>query len=86
MQIFASLAEYNGNLILEGCKADIETAQKRGVKFGRQEGNKMKKPKKMAVIQLYKAETTIPNIMGITGFKAKQTIYNYLLEENIRPN
>lgn len=81
MQIFASLAEYNSNLILEGCKADIETAQKRGVKFGRQEGNKMKKPKK-----LYKAETTIPNIMGITGFKAKQTIYNYLLEENIRPN
>ena len=86
MQILASLAEYNRNLILDGCKAGIEAAQKRGVKFGRQEGTRMKKPKKEAVIQLYKAGTTIPKIMEITGIKAKQTIYNYLLEENIQPN
>ena len=86
MQILASLAEYNRNLILEGCKAGIEAAQKRGVKFGRQEGTKMKKPKKEAVIQLYKAGTTVSKIMEITGIKAKQTIYNYLLEENIQPN
>lgn len=46
MQILASLAEYNRNLILEGCKAGIDAAKKRGVKFGRQEGTKMKKPKK----------------------------------------
>ncbi len=44
MQILASLAEYHRNLILEGCKAGIEAAQKRGVKFGRQTGVKMKKP------------------------------------------
>ena len=86
MQILASLAEYNRNLILEGCKAGIEAAQKRGVKFGRQEGTRLKKPKKEAVIQLYKAGTTIPKIMEITGIKAKQTVYNYLLEENIQPN
>ena len=86
MQILASLAEYNRNLILEGCKAGIEAAKKRGVKFGRQEGTKIKKPKKEAVIQLYKAGTTISNIMKITGIKAKQTIYNYLLEDNIQPN
>lgn len=86
MQILASLAEYNRNLILDGCKAGIEAAQKRGVKFGRQEGTRMKKTKKEAVIQLYKAGTTIPKIMEITGIKAKQTIYNYLLEENIQPN
>ena len=86
MQILASLAEYNRSLILEGCKAGIETAQKRGVKFGRQEGTKMKKPKKEAVIQLYKAGTTVQQIMEITGIKAKQTIYNYLNEENIQPN
>lgn len=42
MQILASLAEYNRNLILEGCKAGIDAAKKRGVKFGRQEGTKMK--------------------------------------------
>ena len=86
MQILASLAEYNRSLILEGCKAGIEAAQKRGVKFGRQEGTKMKKPKKEAVIQLYKAGTAVQQIMEITGIKAKQTVYNYLLEENNQPN
>lgn len=86
MQILASLAEYNRNLILEGCKAGIEAAKKRGVKFGRHEGTKMKKPKKEAVIQLYKAGTAVQQIMEITGIKAKQTIYNYLAEEDIQPN
>ena len=86
MQILASLAEYNRNLILEGCKAGMEAAKKRGVKFGRQEGTKMKKPKKEAVIQLYKAGTAVQQIMEITSIKAKQTIYNYLSEEDIQPN
>lgn len=86
MQILASLAEYNRNLILEGCKAGIEAAMKRGVRFGRKQGIKMKKPKKDAVIQLYKAGTTVQQIMKITGIKSKQTIYNYLNEENIQPN
>ena len=36
MQILASLAEYNRNLILEGCKAVIDAVKKRGTKFGRQ--------------------------------------------------
>ncbi len=36
MQILASLAEYNRNLILEGCKAGIDAVKKRGTKFGRQ--------------------------------------------------
>lgn len=86
MQILASLAEYNRNLILEGCKAGIESAQKRGVKFGRQAGKKMRKPKKEAVIQLYKAGTSIKQIKEITGIKSIQTIYNYLNEEKIHPN
>lgn len=86
MQILASLAEYNRNLINEGSKAGIEAAMKRGVKFGRQKGVKMKKPKKEAVIQLYNAGTSVPQIMGITGIKSKQTIYNYLSEEKVQPN
>lgn len=86
MQILASLAEYNRSLILEGCRAGIEAAKKRGVRFGRQAGVKMKKPKKEAVIQLYRAGTSIPQIMDITGIRSKQTIYNYLNEENIRPD
>lgn len=86
MQILASLAKYNRNLILEGCKARIEVAKKRGVKFGRHEVTKMKKPKKEIVIQLYKAGTAVQKIMEITGIKVKQTIYNYLIEENIKPN
>lgn len=86
MQILVSLAEYNRSLIVEGCILGIEAAKKRGVKFGRQKGVKMKKPKKEAVIQLYRAGTSIHQIMEITGIKAKQTIYNYLIEENIQPN
>lgn len=86
MQILASLAEYNRCLILEGCKAGIEAAKKRGVKFGRQEGAKMKKPQKNVVIQLYKAGTSVLQIMDITGIKSKQTIYNYLNEEHIHPD
>lgn len=86
MQILASLAEYNRSLILEGCKAGIEAARKRGVRFGRQEGAKMKKPKKEAAIRLYNAGSSIPQIMEITGIRSKQTIYNYLKEEKIQPD
>lgn len=86
MQILASLAEYNRSLILEGCRAGIEAAKKRGVRFGRQEGAKMKKPKKEAAIRLYKSGSSIPQIMEITGIRSKQTIYNYLKEEQIQPD
>lgn len=86
MQILVSLAKYNSNLILKGCKSGIEASKKRGFRFGRQEDNRMKKPKKEAFIQLFKAGTTIPKIMEITGIRVKQTIYNYLIKDNIQPN
>lgn len=86
MQILASLAEYNRNLIVEGCQAGIEAAKKRGVKFGRREGTKVPKPKKNAVLKLYKSGTPISDIKEITGVKSIQTIYNYLKEAGITPN
>ena len=86
MQILASLAEYNRNLIVEGCQAGIEVAKKRGVKFGRREGTKVPKPKKNAVLKLYKSGTPISDIKEITGVKSIQTIYNYLKEAGISPN
>ena len=86
LQILASLAEYNRNLIVEGCQAGLEAAKKRGVKFGRREGTKMPKPKKSAVVKLYKAGTPIADIKVITGVKSLQTIYNYLKEAGISPN
>ena len=46
----------------------------------------MKKPKKEAVITMYKAGTSIKDIMNITGIKSIQTIYNYLKEEHITPS
>ena len=64
----------------------IDAAKKRGVKFGRQEGTKMKKPKKEAIIQLYKSGTTVSKIMEITGIKSRQTVYNYLADEKVQPN
>ena len=36
--------------------------------------DKMKKPKKEAVIQLYKAGTAVQQIMEITGIKAKRLL------------
>ncbi len=86
MQILASLAEYNRNLILEGCKAGIEAAKKRGVEFGRRPGTKLPKRKKDSVIKLYEAGCSIRQILEITGFKSRVTLYNYLKEENIHPN
>ena len=46
----------------------------------------MKKPKKEAIIQLYKSGTTVSKIMEITGIKSRQTVYNYLAEEKVQPN
>lgn len=86
LQILASLAEYNRNLIVESCKAGIEAAQARGVRFGRRVGSKVKKPKKDAVIKLYMAGSTVSEIKTITGVKSIQTIYNYLKEAGIQPN
>ena len=86
MQVLASLAEYNRNLILESCLAGIQAAKKRGVKFGRRKGTKIPKPKKNAVVELYKAGTPVTDIREITGVKSLQTIYNYLKEAGISPN
>lgn len=86
MHILASLAEYNRNLIVEGCQAGIEAAKRRGVKFGRREGTKIPKPQKNAVIKLYKAGTPVSEIKIITRIKSLQTIYNYLKEAGISPN
>ena len=86
LQILASMAEYNRNLIVEGCKAGIEAAKKRGVKFGRREGTNITKPKKTAVLKLYKAGTPISEIKYVTGIKSIQTIYNYLKEAGVTPN
>ena len=46
----------------------------------------MPKPKKSAVVKLYKAGTPIADIKVITGVKSLQTIYNYLKEAGISPN
>lgn len=86
MQILASLAEYNKNMIAENCLSGIESAKARGVKFGRRVGSKLAKPKKTAVLKLYNSGTSINDIKHITGIKSIQTIYNYLKEAGISPN
>lgn len=70
MQILASLAKYNRNLILKGCKTEIKAANKRSIKFGRQEGTNIKNPKKDAK----RSGVTVPRIIEITSIKSKQTI------------
>ena len=67
LQILASLAEYNRNLIVEGCQAGIEAAKKRGVKFGRREGTKLSKPKSSSMeyrfLEIQKASTSLLSLL-----------------------
>ena len=51
--------------------AGVEAVKKQGIRFGRQEETKMEKPKKKAVIQLYRADTAVRQV---TGIKVKQKI------------
>lgn len=80
VHIFASLAEFERDLIIERCQSGRLEAKKKGVKFGRPKICKGSKTKACAA--LYKENLPISDIMSQLGIKSKATVYKYLKMES----
>ena len=84
MHIFAALAEFERNVIMERTREGREAARKRGKKFGRPQGLNPKtqqKVKKAAL--LYQKGFAVKQICQQIEIKSKSTLYKYLQLENI---
>ena len=81
MHIFASLAEFERDLIVDRCQSGREEAKEGGIKFGRYK--KEKEAKTKACAALYKDNIPLNKIMSQLGIKSKATVYRYLRLENI---
>ena len=84
MQIFAILAEYERNLIIERTKHGRAVAMLNGKKMGRHKIEHNKKAD--ACAQLYKGGMLIPDIMSQLGIKSRSTVYRFLQMNHIEPN
>lgn len=81
MHIFASLAEFERDLIKERSAEGRREAKKKGVRFGRP---KQPKPEKANICaQLYRNGNSVSAIMRTTGIKSRNTVYKYLRMEGI---
>ena len=78
--IFASLAEFERNLIRERTKAGLEAARSRGKQGGRPK--KLDKEKRQLAIDLYKARKHSINQICQTVGISKPTLYSYVQEHN----
>ncbi len=84
MHIFAALAEFERNVIMERTREGREAARKRGTKFGRPQGLNvvtLQKVKKAAT--LYRKGYTVKQICQQIEIKSKSTLYKYLQLENV---
>ena len=81
MHIFASLAEFERDLIKERSAEGRREAKKKGVRFGRPKQPKPEKANMCA--QLYRNGNSVSAIMRTTGIKSRNTIYKYLRMEGI---
>ena len=82
--IFAALAEFERNVIMERTREGREAARKRGKKFGRPQGlnpETQQKVKKAAI--LYQKGFAVKQICQQIEIKSKSTLYKYLQLENI---
>jgi DNA invertase Pin-like site-specific DNA recombinase len=81
LHIFASLAEFERDLIKERTEEGRREAKKKGVKFGRP---KQPKPERASMCaQLYRNGNSVSAIMRTTGIKSRNTVYKYLRMEGI---
>ena len=83
MNVFASLAEFERDLLIERTSAGRKAAMKRGVKFGRPVVKNT--PKSRTVALLYKQGLGVRDIMQQLGIKSSSTIYRFLRMENVEP-
>lgn len=81
LHIFASLAEYERNLIKERTEEGRREAKKKGVRFGRPKQPKPEKANMCA--QLYRNGNSVSAIMRTTGIRSRNTVYKYLRMEGI---
>ena len=84
MHIFAALAEFERNVIMERTREGREAARKRGKKFGRPQGlnpETQQKVKKAAL--LYQKGFAVKQICQQIEIKSKSTLYKYFQLENI---
>ena len=81
MHIFASLAEFERDLIRERSAEGRREAKKKGVRFGRPKQSKPEKANMCA--QLYRNGNSVSAIMRTTGIKSRNTVYKYLRMEGI---
>ena len=83
MHIFASLAEFERDLIVERTQAGRKAAMAKGKKMGRPKLKRHTKAK--ATVSLYKNGMTIDEIQKQLGIKSKSSIYRFLRIEGIEP-
>ena len=84
VNLFATLAEFEREMIAERCQAGRKAAKNRGVKFGRKPGARKIQEKAKATAALYKDGMTIPAIMQQLGIKSRSTVYVYLKQEKVK--
>lgn len=84
MHIFAALAEFERNVIMERTREGREAAIKRGKKFGRPQGlNFESRQKVKQAAMLYQKGFAIKQICQLIEIRSKSTLYKYLKLENI---
>ena len=83
MHIFASLAEFERDLIVERTQAGRRAAMAKGKKMGRPKLKRNKKAK--ATAMLYEKGLGIDDIQNQLGIKSKSTVYRFLRMEGLVP-
>ena len=84
VHIFASLAEFERDLIIERTQAGRAAAKAKGVKMGRRKGS-VKKDKVEACVNLYKAGMDVKTIMQQLHIRSRSTVYTYLRMKGLEP-
>lgn len=85
LHIFASLAEFERDLIIERTQAGRAAAVKKGIVMGRKKGSGIKSDKVDSCAALYKQGLDVKVIMQQLNIKSKSTVYRYLRMRNLSP-
>lgn len=85
MHIFASLAEFERDLIIERTQAGRKAAMARGKKMGRPKLKRNKRARAAAAM-LYAKGMGIDDIQSQLNIKSKSMVYRYLRLEGIEPS
>ena len=85
MNIFASLAEFERDLIIERTQAGRDEARRQGRSLGKRKGAGIKQDRVDACAALYKQGIAVDIIMQQLGIKSKSTVNRYLRMRKLEP-